>query len=231
MIATSHFVFLHLHKSGGTFVNDCLLSCLNDALLLGYHLPRRMIPPPCAHLPVLGLVRSPWSYYVSWYAFQSARPRPNVLFTSLSEDGRLGFGATIRNMLELGIRDDLLDALLARLPAAYGDRGLNLPRSALEPIRGSGLGFFTYLYRYLFDGPGEPARIARMESLREDLPALVAATGHPGSTVMRQAILERAPLNASRHEACAHYYDARLRELVARRDAELIDRYGYRCDA
>ena len=47
-------------------------------------------------------VRSPWSYYVSWYAFQSQRPRPNVLFRIMSEDGTLDFKASVRNLLELG---------------------------------------------------------------------------------------------------------------------------------
>ena len=45
MITTERFVFLHLHKSGGTFVNECLMRFLPDAKHLGYHLPRSMIPP------------------------------------------------------------------------------------------------------------------------------------------------------------------------------------------
>jgi len=37
MIATDRFVFLHLHKSGGTFVNECLLRHVPGARQLGYH--------------------------------------------------------------------------------------------------------------------------------------------------------------------------------------------------
>ena len=70
MIATPRFVFIHLHKSGGTFVNECLLRFVPAARRLGYHLPRAAVPSEYAHLPVLGYVRNPWSYYVSWYAFQ-----------------------------------------------------------------------------------------------------------------------------------------------------------------
>ena len=91
MIATSSFVFLHLHKSGGTFVNECLLRFVPGARRLGYHLPRHLIPPESAALPVLGLVRNPWSYYVSWYSFQAARDNPNALFRVLSEERRLDF--------------------------------------------------------------------------------------------------------------------------------------------
>src|SRR5690606_23226084 len=102
MIVTPSFVFLHLHKSGGTFVNTGLMRLIEGARHVGYHLPRSMIPPQFASLPVLGLVRDPWSYYVSWYSSQRARPRPNALFQAASHGGTLDFKATVRNMLNLG---------------------------------------------------------------------------------------------------------------------------------
>src|SRR5689334_14456425 len=118
MIATRRFVFLHLHKSGGTFVNRWLLRHFRDARQIGYHLPRRMIPAELAHLPVLGLVRNPWSYYVSWYTFQSGMARPNPLFHILSDGGKLGFLGTIRNMVELGNEERYLDRIVAVLPSS-----------------------------------------------------------------------------------------------------------------
>ena len=45
MIVTPRFVFLHLHKSGGTFVNTCLMQFVAGARQIGYHLPRSMIAP------------------------------------------------------------------------------------------------------------------------------------------------------------------------------------------
>ena len=91
MIATGRFVFLHLHKSGGSFVNECLLRFLPDARRVGYHLPRSLIPTEFAALPVFGFARNPWSYYVSWFSFQAARDHPNALYRLLSNDGRRGF--------------------------------------------------------------------------------------------------------------------------------------------
>src|SRR5437763_6406740 len=135
MIATSRFVFLHLHKSGGTFVNQWLLRFFPDARQIGYHLPRRLIPADLAHLPVIGLVRNPWSYYVSWYAFQSGLARPNALFQILSENGMRGFEGTIRNMLDLGSDGTHLDALIADLPSPYTGRGQNHPGHELAAIQ------------------------------------------------------------------------------------------------
>jgi len=227
MIATSRFVFLHLHKSGGTFVNECLMRFLPDARQLGYHLPRSMIPQESARLPILGLVRNPWSYYVSWYSFQQEQVRPNFLFRILSDEGRLDFGATIRNMLDLGAGSIRLDLVLRALPSTYSNRGLNLPNFALAPIRGTRLGFYTYLYRYLYGGVGAPVQIGRMEELRDTLPDMLAAVGQPVEPEMRAYIAKAAPRNTSRHDSYSHYYSDSLRDLVAERDAEVIERHGY----
>ena len=47
MIATDHFVFLHLHKSGGTFVNQWLLRHFAEARRLGIPLNVVDVPAEC----------------------------------------------------------------------------------------------------------------------------------------------------------------------------------------
>jgi len=227
MIATRHFVFLHLHKSGGTFVNECLVNFVPEARQLGYHLPRQLIPPALAQLPVLGLVRNPWSYYVSWYSYQSTRSQPNALFRVLSDNKRLDFRGTIRNMTMLGSNGHLLNDVLAALPRQYTNGGLNLPGFALEPIRDTRLGFYTFLYRYMYGGGTSQLLLGRMEALRDDLLEMLASTGQPVSEAMRAYILHRGPANASEHTAYPEYYDAELRDLVSERDEEIISRHRY----
>jgi hypothetical protein len=227
MIASPRFVFLHLHKSGGTYVNECLLRFVPQARQVGYHLPRSAIPPEFAALPVLGVVRNPWSYYVSWYAFQAARPQPNALFRVLSDDGRAGFAGTISNAVELTSDAGLLARVVAALPTNYTGRGLNLPGPELALIRGSGLGLYAYLYRHLFGADG-PTHAARMERLREELPKMLEAVGEPVTDGLRQHLATAAPSNVSSHGPYAGYYQAELRERIAERDALVIQRYGYR---
>lgn len=231
MIATGRFVFLHLHKSGGTFVNECLLRFVADARPIGYHLPRSLIPAELGGLPVLGFVRNPWSYYVSWYAYQAARPKPNALFRVLSDGGRLDFRSTVRNMLELGTRSSHLAPLVAALPREYGNQGINLPGFALAPIAGTGLGFYAYLYRYMFGDPDAGMTIGRMESLRTDLVRMLQATGQSVDAPMREFIEHAPALNAGNHGHYAGMYDDELRELVAVRDAPVIARHGFRFGA
>ncbi|HME40159.1 MAG TPA: hypothetical protein VKG63_14485 [Steroidobacteraceae bacterium] len=228
MIVTPRFVFLHLHKSGGTFINECLLKFVPDAQHVGYHLPRRMVPEQNAHLPALGSVRNPWSYYVSWYSFQLERPNPNFLFRILSDDGRLDFETTVHNMLDLGAGSVRLDMLLRALPSAYSNQGLNLPNFALEPIRNTQLGFYTYLYRYMYQGGRVPVTVSRMEDLRSDLVPMLEQVRQPVSEEMRAFIENEMPRNPSQHRGYAEYYSDALRDLVAKRDAEIIERHGYR---
>jgi hypothetical protein len=230
MIVAPRFVFLHLHKSGGTFVNAFLMRCVAGARPIGYHLPRPLIPPQFAALPVLGFVRNPWSYYVSWHAFQSSMPRPNALYRVLSEEGRHGFTGTIKNMLLLGSDDDLLQRVVAALPSTYQKQGLNLPGFALASIRGTGLGFYSFLYRYMYGAEDEPIVMGRMEQLREDLPIMLAQVEQNVTPEMRVFIDQAPPQNTSKHGSIRDTYDAALAELVAQRDATVIARHGYTFD-
>src|SRR4249920_3029348 len=52
VIVTDRLVFLHLHKSGGTFVNEFLLRFFPDARQIGYHLPRTYLPDSARGLPI-----------------------------------------------------------------------------------------------------------------------------------------------------------------------------------
>lgn len=233
MIATDHFVFIHLQNCGDSFGKEFLLQFMPDARHIGNHVPRRLMPPTLAHLPVLGFVRNPWSYYALWYTLQSSRasqpagPRPGALFQVLSENGRLDFAATVRNLLELGTTGARLDELLASLPESFTGQGLNLPRFALEPIRASGLGFFSFLFRHMYDGPGM-THIRRLERLSNELIETLIVLGQPVSARMRAYAQEAVRRETPGSRDYTQLYSPALRELVAERDATLIERYGYR---
>jgi hypothetical protein len=226
MIATDRFVFVQLHTCGGRFIEEFLTRFMPDARRIGYHVPRRLAPPGVATLPVLGLVRNPWSFYALWYDIQSRQSERNPLFRVLSEDGQLDFERTVRNMLELGGSGERLDALVAALPRGYTGSGTNLPGFALEPIRGSGLGFFSFLYRHMFDGPGI-AHVRPLEHVQRELSSMLVAVGQPVSGAMRAFVHDAADRLVS-HTDYAARYGSELRDLVAARDADLIARFGYR---
>lgn len=226
MIVCDQFAFLHLHKSGGTFVNQLLLNCVPSARSIGYHLPYREIPDECRELPVLGTVRNPWAYYVSWYHFQRDQPRPNALFILCSDNRTLDFSKTIANLATLHADPIRIARLADHLPDAYGKAGLNLTKSCLAPLRGSGLGFYSFLYHRHYDGAQAP-RIMKTERLRDELrSALTHLTG--GVDHRTESFLTSVPdLNRSTHNAYADYYDDGLRDLIGDLDGDLIRSHGY----
>lgn len=226
MLVTDKLLFLHLHKSAGTFVNALLMNCVPSARQIGYHLPYREVPPDHRSLPVVGTVRSPWAYYVSWYYFQSSQPKPNILFQICSDGGKLGFKGTIANLVDLD-KDEARLALLEReLPDSYSDHGLNLTKPSISELRERGLGFYSFLYERLYDGADDPT-ILRAEQLREELRPVLATLGQLPNECIDRFLREVPPLNVSRHHAPRGYYDDDLAALVAQRDCKIIDRYGY----
>ena len=104
MIVTDKFVFVHLPRSGGTFVSDVIKKFFPSAHEIGYHLPRAVLPTEYSHLPVLGAVRNPWEFYASWYYHHVSPIGMPPLFCSLvARIGKLDFEGTTRNALNLGV--------------------------------------------------------------------------------------------------------------------------------
>ncbi|ESQ82523.1 hypothetical protein AEAC466_16795 [Asticcacaulis sp. AC466] len=229
MIVCDAFVFPHLHKSGGTFVGRMMMTCIASAKRVGYHLPYAEVPASYRALPVIGTVRNPWSYYVSWYHFQQGQAKPNPLFIICSEDRSQGFEGTITNLLTLENDNARVVRLAEAFPDHFVNYGLNVTRSCIRRISGSGLGFYSFLYNRLYAGAPTP-RILRMEELRQNLHH--ALPGLPREELMKcQHFLQSSPnLNVSEHAPYHEYYTPDLAALVAKMDRNLIEAYGYRFD-
>ena len=232
MIATRRFLFLHLHKTGGQFVNRVLLRHLPEARAIGYHLPRSAAPLELRGLPVIGCVRNPWDWYVSWYAFNLAQPQRNPIFRAVSADGKLDFKHTLVNMLHLGCERlrSLRTTISAALPETRaGNLGSGITRMDMLGFEDESRGYFTWLWRYMFflGTRADSLHAVRMENLRADLLDALRAVGQPVTAELRHAILNNPPINASARRDYRGYYDAELRALVAARDAELVDTYAY----
>lgn len=68
-------------------------------------------------------------------------------------------------------------------------------------------------------------RILRMESLNNDLASLLNSAGIPLSP---KDVAEWGRHNSSDHQQTFEYYDAETRDLVARRERFIVDRFGYK---
>jgi hypothetical protein len=232
MLVTDKFAFFHLPRTGGTFVHDIVTKFFPSAREIGYHLPRELLPREYSHLPVLGTVRNPWEFYVSWYHHHHSSnrysPSKNVLFCCVSRNRELDFVQTIRNALDLGVSDEKLEFLTQALPENfdYQKRHIpNLTKDLMRRIRGTGLGLYTFRFNQMF-GHADDVFFCRVESLRTDLMAFFERIG-AASDALRSYVLGLDKQNISEHLHYSNYYTPELAELVLIRDRQLVERFGF----
>ena len=228
MIVTDKFVFVHLPRTGGTFIYEVISKFFPSAHEIGYHLPRVALPAQYSHLPVLGAVRNPWDFYASWYHHQRSDTKYSPLFCGLSGNRKLDFAQTIRNALNLGASDETLDLLIQGLPDNfnYQTRNIsNVTQDVMQKIRGTGLGLYTFRFNQMFE-PTEDVFFCRVESLRSDLMAFFERIG-AANDALRSYVLGLDKKNISEHLHYSSYYTRELAELVLIHDRPLIERFGY----
>jgi len=228
MLVTDKFVFVHLPRTGGTFVSEVIRKFFPSAREIGRHLPRELLPREYSHLPVLGTVRNPWEFYVSWYHHVWSKYAASILVSWISENGRLGFIGSIQNLLNLGVNDKRLDVLIEMLPedVEYARRHFpNMTKDEMRRVRGTGVGYYTFRFNHIF-GNVDDVFFCRLETLRQDLVAFFEGIG-AATDELRDYVLRLDKKNISEHRHYSTYYTPELAELVSIRDRQLIERFGY----
>ena len=228
MIVTDKFVFVHLPRSGGTFVTEVIRKFFPSAHEIGHHLSLEFLPREYCHLPVLGTVRNPWEFYVSLYHYVWPKDASSVLVSWMSDNGKLGFKESTRNLLNLGINDERLDVLIEMLPERLDYSKRNVPsvtKGAMRRFRGTGVGYYTLRFNQMF-GNADDVFFCRLETLRRDMVAFFEGIG-VATGELRDYVLRSDKVNAADHLHYSTYYTPELSELVSVRDRQLIERFGY----
>ncbi|MEP6388717.1 MAG: aspartyl/asparaginyl beta-hydroxylase domain-containing protein [Halioglobus sp.] len=235
MIVADKFVYIHMHKTGGQTLSQILLSRMRGAQEVGYHYPVSLLPVSLSALPVIGMVRNPWDWYVSWYAFNTRPEIKNPVFLILSDGYQSDFTQTVTNLITLGDDSDrarqyrraLADVLPDNL---QGNIGVGLSKSCMTTLGESGKGYFTWLFNRMHGNLDRAStHIGRFENLEADFLQLVqqCGVGEEELASLQQGFAETSPRNTSRHSHYSCYFDDTLRDLVAARDADIIARYDY----
>lgn len=231
MIITEHFVFIHMHKTGGQTLNDVIQRCISTQRTVGYHYPCSEIPAQSSALPRVGMVRNPWDWYVSWHAFNQRPHVRNPLFTVVSHRSQTDFKSTIRNLINLGSDDPASERhreeLLDLLPEALDhNRGVGLTKDCIRNFADNDTGYYSWLFKRMLGDDGQ-IHVGRFENLQEDFLAIMGDLGVEETPAMEQEFDTGERKNTSRHSHYSHYYDDELRDLVAKKEGRLIEKYGY----
>jgi hypothetical protein len=228
VIVADKFVFVHLPRSGGTFVSEIIRKFFPSAREIGHHLPRELLPREYSHLPVLGTVRNPWEFYVSLYHYVWPKDAASKFVSWMSENGRLGFIGSIRNLLNLTVNDERLDVLIEMLPEQVDYSRTHIPnvnKDEMRRVRGAGVGYYTFRFNQMF-GNADNVFFCRLETLRQDLVAFFERIG-AATDELRDYVLRVDKKNISEHLHYSTYYTPEIAELLSIRDRQLVERFGF----
>ncbi len=236
MIVTDHFVYIHVSRSAGTFLNKLILNRVPGARMLQYHGHLGDLPEQYAELPVIGFVRNPWDWYVSM--FFDYRRKQQYVYRVLSERSTLNFEATVTRFLRLGDGSEESHRLLEQLERVAPKRieTQQPPRNHLPGLTAAhfanyseNMGYYSWLFQLMF-GADRPHRIliGRFENLRTEARRLFEETGTRITDDISRYLETSQPLNTSpRPRTYANRYSPELAELVTEKDRYIIDRFGY----
>jgi hypothetical protein len=227
MFVTDHFVFMHLPKTGGVYVE----SVCQESLRFPIHHSRRHakaseLPAQFEALPKIGVWRDPWDWYASLFHFAKiARNGATSELVSLASDGfELGFDDALERLLS---PDAALVAAYEAKMRSWGGAAKDfecLDSSSMARAKESGLGLMSFLAAEIF--PIKLDEEWRFEELKKSFLARVSPLCAERSK-FRAAALAPAR-NASNKPNLALMYGAASIERVAAKERAIIERWGYR---
>jgi hypothetical protein len=214
MLITKHFLVLQLPRTGGELLRDACLESLpaTDLIPNDLHIgmPYDELVDDFGDLPMLSIVRNPWSWYRSWYRHMTeVHPdhRSGPVWESAFERGRSDFGTVVTR-------------------ACTGE-GFVSPRTS-RVMREHDCDHLTALHLRAVGSGLDDGRveIAKFETLAEDFLDFGARHGVAGIGEIAAALRDRLDEENGKRPY-RDLYDDDLRELVGRRARLLADRYGY----
>lgn len=213
MLITEHFVFVHIPKTGGSFVRELCRRHLSPIREFN-HRSYRKVPPEFATLPALTFVRNPWDWYVSWYHYSLAQKPKGFAWEEILKGGRASFGEAVTASCTLRAVDST-----THRPGPLWFRTMQ-ERDCDQ---------YTALHD-LMTADSPRVEVGKFESLRADLIAFMDRHGVPIDDAFREDVIAMEPVyppfGSPERGSYQSHYDDHLRSLVAS-NCPLIARYGY----
>lgn len=237
MITTDKFVLVHMHKTGIQSLSHIIEDSIPGMQQVGYRYPYHMLPEKYANLPVVGMVRNPWDWYVSWYAFNTRQDVGNPLFFILSDGFQADYRDTIANLVRFCSDDPASrayrKALIDILPETLeGNAGVGLTKDCIRGISDPSIGYYSWQFGRMHGDLDNPAlHIGHFENLQQDFVAIMRDLGVDEADRIENSFDATPRINASGHSHYSKYIDDELRELIVEYDAPIIERFDYRFEA
>ena len=208
------------------------MSHIPGAKEIGYHLPVAHLPSEARSLPVIGVIRNPWDWYVSWYAFNNLRGVKNPLFNIVSRGKQADFKETIENLLkypEINAQNEIFkNSHRALLPENFeNDGGAGFTKDCVDFFKSNEIGYYSLLIERMFGEESDHLRLLRFERLATDFRNVMSELQVPEAGNILAALNQQPRKNSSARGHYAHYYDDELRDLVAEKEFSFVQRFEY----
>lgn len=225
MLVTDKFVYIHLERTAGNFVADFLKLFFPRSKTIGYHYTRAMLPASHRSLPIVGFVRNPWDWYVSFY-IHKIRFVPGV--------ARYAFEDLTRLLLHLNTdtpaSTKFKHEFLAGCPESIeGNQSMGVTVDELRAFRATDIGFYSWLFQRMFadeHGRIDDILFGTYENLEDDIARLLAACGVTLTAEMNRFLRDGG--SSRRSLPYQTYYSDTLRDDVRAQERHMIERFGYR---
>ena len=197
MFLTRHFVYLHVPRTGGNFV----LRLLEDHAPADWQMQRCADHATVADIPASHAALPKFAFVrnpYDWY----------VSWFHFQQRTRAPFFLEISEQGTLPFAATMRCTLQSREALALGE------------------GPYTQTIRSMLGHDVAGVRIGKQERLREDLLRILAAIV-PVPPELEAAIRALPAQNTSAHDHWSHYYDPELRAIIAAKDREAFQFFGY----
>jgi hypothetical protein len=228
VLVTESFVFLHIPRTGGTFIEKVVPKHLQVAdIRIGKHAPHSSLPARWRELPAFCVIRNPWDWYVSWFAWwmQWGREYGDRLLLPHPQErtGTVEQRKVVwHDVLRCGQAD--FKEALARFCTA------DFPYTQMVGHKEADDVYSAYVKAItdgVLDRPDFTA--LRFERLNRHLKRYLRRRG-AFTPELRAALREEPPRRATEHGHYAGYYDAESADLVGQKTAWFCERFGYSFD-
>jgi len=227
MIVTDKFAFIHLERTGGNFIAAFLEEFFPKGREIGYHYPRKLLPKKYRGLPLIGFVRNPWDWYVSFYSAKKITP----------EIEEMGFKGITSGLLWLNEKTAFSRTFKREFiricpTSIKGNTSMGVTRNELKRFTATDVGLYTWLFLRMYadkNGDFSDVQLGRFEDIKSEIGRVFKACDVKFTPSMKNYLRKATDrITASQHSHYRTYFTNALRDGVGEQDRLLVDHFGYK---